>query len=64
MDDKTSSSNPAQEPRHPHGGDKDTNGLHDIKDVQKTDMQEKARQVDDLPADVTGADQNLPRQNR
>ncbi|WP_161883290.1 hypothetical protein [Deinococcus alpinitundrae] len=63
MDDKTSSK-PTPDPRHPHGGDKDTNDLHDIKDVQKTGMQEKARQVDDLPADVTGADQNLPRQNR
>ena len=64
MDDKTSEQQSGTGPRHPHGGDKDTNDLHDIKDVQKTGMQEKARQVDDLPAERDGADQNMPRQNR
>ena len=36
------------------GGDKDTNDLSDVKDVQRPDMLEKGRQVDQTPKDVTG----------
>lgn len=66
MDDKTSSDSnkPAPEPRHPHGGDKDTNDLHDIKGVQKTGMEEKAKQVTDLPSSVKGTDKNIWPQKR
>ncbi|GAA5533246.1 hypothetical protein [Deinococcus aluminii] len=35
--------------RHPEGGQKDTNDLSDIKDVQRTGMKEKAEQVEQLP---------------
>lgn len=47
---------PAQEGRSPQGGVKDTNDLSDIKDVQKTGMQEKARQAENLPDSVIGTD--------
>lgn len=47
---------PAQEGRSPQGGVKDTNDLSDIKDVQKTGMQEKARQAENLPESVIGTD--------
>ncbi|ACO45654.1 hypothetical protein DEDE109153_05290 [Deinococcus deserti] len=38
----------------PQGGDKDTQGLEGIKQVQDQGMQEKGRQVDQTPQDVTG----------
>lgn len=38
------------------GGTKDTNDLHDIKQVQREGMAEKADQVSKLPDSVTGAD--------
>ncbi|CAM3988019.1 hypothetical protein [Deinococcus marmoris] len=47
---------PAQEGHSPQGGSKDTNDLHDIKGVQKTGMQEKARQAENLPESVIGTD--------
>ena len=36
------------------GGDKNTNDLSDVNDVQRPDMLEKGRQVDQTPKDVTG----------
>ena len=36
------------------GGDKDTNDLSNVQDVQRPDMLEKGRQVDQTPEDVTG----------
>ncbi|UQN05741.1 hypothetical protein [Deinococcus sp. QL22] len=51
--------------RHPEGGRKDTSDLHDIKKVQDTGMAEKAKQVDQLPDDVTNTNNTvLPQQNR
>lgn len=47
---------PAQEGHSPQGGSKDTNDLSDIKNVQKTGMQEKARQAENLPESVIGTD--------
>ncbi len=49
-------SHPAQEGHSPQGGVKDTNDLSGIKDVQRTGMQEKAKQVDNLPESVIGTD--------
>ncbi len=48
----------------PQGGTKDTDDLHDIKQVQKEGMAEKADQVSKLPDSVTGADNGLPPQRR
>lgn len=64
MDDKTGSSKPNPDQRHPQGGDKDTNDLHDIKDVQKTGMKEKAQQVANLPGSVKGSAKNIRPQKR
>ncbi|GAA4015396.1 hypothetical protein GCM10022631_29300 [Deinococcus rubellus] len=66
MDDKTSSdrSKPTPDQHHPHGGDKDTNDLHDIKGVQQTGMEEKAKQVADLPDSVKGSAKNIWPQKR
>ncbi|GGL74145.1 hypothetical protein GCM10010840_10300 [Deinococcus aerolatus] len=52
----TQPNHPAQEGRSPQGGVKDTNDLSDIKGVQKTGMQEKARQAENLPESVIGTD--------
>lgn len=52
----TQDNHPAHEGRSPQGGTKDTNDLSDIKDVQKTGMQEKARQAENLPESVIGTD--------
>ena len=38
----------------PQGGQKDTNDLHDIKEIQDTGMAQKGQDVQDLPKDVTG----------
>ncbi|AZI41602.1 hypothetical protein EHF33_01555 [Deinococcus psychrotolerans] len=46
------------------GGDKDTNDLSGIKQVQKMGMQEKADQVDKLPDSVTGANSGIERNRR
>ncbi|TSA86729.1 hypothetical protein FNU79_05910 [Deinococcus detaillensis] len=46
------------------GGDKDTNDLSGIKQVQKTGMQEKADQVDKLPDSVSGANSGIERNRR
>ena len=46
---------PPQE-RSPEGGSKDTNDLSDIKGVQKTGMEEKAKQVEQTPESVLGTD--------
>lgn len=51
-------------PASPQGGDKDTNDLSGIKQVQKTGMQEKADQVDKLPDSVTGANSGIPQNRR
>jgi hypothetical protein len=50
------SSHPAREGHSPQGGVKDTSDLSDIKGVQDTGMQEKARQVENLPESVIGTD--------
>ena len=59
-DTSQSSSNqanhPAEQGRSPQGGTKDTNDLSDIKGVQKTGMQEKAKQAENLPESVIGTD--------
>ena len=47
---------PAAGGHSPQGGSKDTNDLHDIKGVQKTGMQEKAKQAENLPESVIGTD--------
>lgn len=60
-DDSTKAVPPA---RHPEGGSKDTSDLHDLKKVQDTGMAEKAKQVDQLPDEVTNPNTNLPQQNR
>lgn len=52
----TQPNHPAQEGRSPQGGVKDTNDLSDIKGVQKTGMQEKAKQAENLPESVIGTD--------
>ncbi len=51
-------------PTSPQGGTKDTNDLSGIKQVQQKGMQEKARQVDDLPDSVTGANTGIPQNRR
>lgn len=56
MGDDKRSNHPAEEGRSPEGGQKDTNDLSNIKDVQKKDMQEKGKQVDQLPEEVLGTD--------
>lgn len=47
---------PAENDRSPQGGTKDTNDLSDIKGVQRQDMLEKGKQVEQLPEDVKGTD--------
>ena len=47
---------PAETERSPQGGQKDTNDLSGIKGVQKKDMEEKGKQVDQLPEEVVGTD--------
>ncbi|WP_261664130.1 hypothetical protein [Deinococcus sp. Marseille-Q6407] len=47
---------PARTETSPEGGDKDTNNLHDIKDVQEQGMLDKAKQVDQTPESVAGSD--------
>ncbi|GGO23270.1 hypothetical protein [Deinococcus humi] len=54
--ESSQTAHPAQEGHSPQGGVKDTNDLSDIKDVQKTGMQEKAKQVENLPESVIGTD--------
>lgn len=53
----TDQNHTAQGQTSPEGGDKDTNSLHDIKDVQKQDMLEKGRQMDQTPESVKDTDQ-------
>ncbi|GGS21084.1 hypothetical protein [Deinococcus knuensis] len=50
---------PAKDQRSAQGGSKDTDDLSSVKDVQKTGMQEHARQVDQTPDDVTGANDGM-----
>jgi hypothetical protein len=54
--DRKDANHPAQENHSPQGGTKDTSDLSDIKGVQKTGMQEKARQAENLPESVIGTD--------
>lgn len=52
-DDKTRDRQPhPPAERSPQGGDKDTNDLSAIKDVQQTGMDQQRRDVDDLPQGV------------
>lgn len=52
-DDKSRNNRPHPPAEHsPQGGDKDTNDLSNIKDVQKTGMDHQRREVDDLPQGV------------
>lgn len=53
----TDQNHTAQGQTSSEGGDKDTNSLHDIKDVQKQDMLEKGRQMDQTPESVKDTDQ-------
>ncbi|AWN24234.1 hypothetical protein DKM44_14180 [Deinococcus irradiatisoli] len=53
--DPKSQPHPTDSPS-PQGGSKDTDNLHDIKQVQNEGMAEKADQVSKLPDSVTGAD--------
>ena len=55
---------PAETERSPQGGQKDTNDLSGIKGVQDQGMQEKGKQVDELPENVKGTDKPIQPQRR
>ena len=64
MSDKKSASEASDNHSSPQGGQKDTRDLHDLKQVQKTGMEEKAKEVADLPDKVKGTARTIRPQKR